>query len=192
MLATTGFENQHAVRIYDTTIVGNATDIKLAEEKNDPKEFPVPDPKMVEKIYIEAKVPQTKSGYNGVITETLKKNFPKTWAAFEAGKEKADDRGTPIDAIPEMNASIKARLIALGYETLEDLAEVDDNVVTKLPFGNKMREKARLVLKSMDGDKLDNAIDELQEMRDIIAEQAEQIKALSAKNTKSKKTTKTS
>lgn len=189
MLATTGFENGHSVKIYDTVIVTNTTAMKIAEGMNDPENHPVPDPVTEEKIYIECKVPQAKSGFHGQITPNLKKNFALTWKAFSEGKEKANDKGTPLEAMPDMSQSIKEHLEKAGFKTLESIAEANDTVVAKFPFGMKMKQKAMLVLESMDSDKLDSVVDEMGEMREIIKEQQKKIDALTSKKTTKKKAT---
>jgi len=174
MLATKSFENNHQVKIYETQVIVNETVMNQAAAQNDPERFPVPNPELKTVVYIEANVPMQKSGYNGPITKRLKETFPKTWEAFKNKQENVKTTGTPLDSIPDISQAIIERIQSSGIKTLEDLVSCSDSVAARLPMGIKMREKAKLVLQSMDNDKLGNTIDELAELKEIVKAQAEQ------------------
>jgi nucleotidyltransferase/DNA polymerase involved in DNA repair len=157
MLATTGFENKHQVKIYENQVIVNMSEIKVAEKLNDPVNHPVPEPRTETKIYISARVPQSKSGFDGAITEKHKKTFPETWKAFQNRQEHLDEVGHALDLIPDVNTGIKERLESMGIKTIENLASCDDQVATKLPFGMKLREKAKKILESLDDKALEEA-----------------------------------
>lgn len=179
MLATRGFENKHSVKIYETQVINNETEIKIAEDMNDPEKFPVPDPIVVTKVYIETIAPQSKSNYNGPITNRLKKAFPMMWKTFQDRKDKLEVSGTLIiDAMPDIATGIQEKIQAMGIQTIEQLAEIQDSAISRIPLGVQLRERAKVMLRVNTESKIGSINDELAEMRMIILEQAEENKKL--------------
>jgi hypothetical protein len=181
MLATRGFENKHSVKIYETQIIINETEMKIAEDQNDSKNFPVPNPVVETRVYIEATAPQSKSNYNGPITPRLKKSFPLMWKSFQDRKEKLEVTGTLIiDGMPDISTNIQEKLQAMGIQTIEHLAEISDSAISRIPLGVQLRERAKIMLRTNTDSKIDDISEELAEMREIIAEQAKANEALKA------------
>jgi hypothetical protein len=174
MLATRGFENKHSVKIYENQVIINETEMKIAEDMNDPIKFPVPNPVVETRVYIEATAPQSKSNYNGPITPRLKKSFPLMWKSFLDRKDKLEVTGTLIiDGMPDISTNIQEKLQAMGIQTIEHLAEISDSAIGRIPLGVQLRERAKIMLRTNTDSKIDDISDELAEMREIIAEQAE-------------------
>ena len=181
MLATRGFENKHSVKIYETQVIINDTEMQIAEAQNDAKNFPVPNPIVETRVYIEAIAPQSKSNYNGPITNRLKKSFPMMWKTFQDRKEKLEITGTLIiDGMPDISTNIQEKLQAMGIQTIEHLAEISDSAISRIPLGVQLRERAKIMLRTSTDSKIDDISDELAEMREIIAEQAKANEALKA------------
>jgi hypothetical protein len=181
MLATRGFENKHSVKIYENQVIINETEMKIAEDMNDPIKFPVPNPVVETRVYIEATAPQSKSNYNGPITPRLKKSFPLMWKSFQDRKDKLEVTGTLIiDGMPDISTNIQEKLQAMGIQTIEHLAEISDSAISRIPLGVQLRERAKIMLRTNTDSKIDDISEELAEMREIIAEQAKANEALKA------------
>lgn len=78
--------------------------------------------------------------------------WPREWAAFKRGEERAVI-GTTLDEWGMIPRSRALELKALGIRTVEEYADVQDNMLPKLGWGaREEREKARAFLKaSKDG-----------------------------------------
>jgi len=194
MLATTGFENKHQLRIYENEVIVNLSEIKMLEQLND-SSVQIPEP--VTKIipYIDAKLPMARSGYNGPLTDKHKSQFPKTYEAFKNKQDRVEDVGTPLTEMPEMSTGVRERLEAMGIKTIESLADIDDITAARLPKGIKLRERAKSILKMLKDDyvnksqvqmsalelKLAELVDVIGDQQEMVAAQQETIAALTAK-----------
>lgn len=80
---------------------------------------------------------------------TYRERFPKAWDAFKRGEAPLVE-GTPIEVMP-LTPAKKAELKALAIYSVEQLAALDVNAITKMgPGGRDLVEQAKTFLKSQD------------------------------------------
>ena len=76
------------------------------------------------------------------VTDQHRRRFPFQYERFKAGMAQLKS-GTPIDRVPGISPSTVKNYISLNIRTIEDLAEVGDNVLDNLGMGARdNREKA--------------------------------------------------
>lgn len=68
--------------------------------------------------------------------------FPKQYAAFKAGKELPLE-GTPLEEVPFLSVSQVAELKAINVRTLEQLANMPDNLAQQIMGNFGLRQKAQ-------------------------------------------------
>ena len=115
--------------------------------------------------------------------------FPKQYARFKQQAEQAAHDGTPLSLWPQMPSSLAEELKFINIFTVEQLADLADTYVGKVPMGHKWKQKAAEFVQAMkDGAVVNRLNAELEErdnriaaMETAIAEQAEQIKELMAR-----------
>jgi hypothetical protein len=82
------------------------------------------------------------------IVESDKKEFPIQWAAF-MNNEQQMMSGVPVDVWHEVTPSQKAEMNAMGFRTVESIAQASDAQVQSMgPAGNSLRIKAQRFLNS--------------------------------------------
>ena len=152
MLARTkGFENGQNVEIYEKDIITNQGDVDLAKKKRDPG---IKIPKLEDKtvVYIKAGTPQGKSSFEGPLKEKHEKSFPKTLAAFKAGKANANSDGVPLEALRDFAAGVLSVYEESGIHTLEAIKEINSNEIEHFPMGRKVQDQAVKILASMNSE----------------------------------------
>lgn len=87
------------------------------------------------------------------VEDVHRARWPEIYAAFKRGEERAAS-GTPLEhwASPEMTRSRVAELKACNILSVEELADVPDNVLPRLGMGGRaLREQARAYLAAAKG-----------------------------------------
>jgi hypothetical protein len=101
--------------------------------------------------YVEIIVPGQK---NQIVDERVKnehrQRWPNQYAAFKANLEPPLE-GTPLKEWPAISASRVAELQSANIKTVEQLANLADQFLTKFQGGHSLREKARLWLEQAAG-----------------------------------------
>lgn len=112
--------------------------------------------------------------------------FPKQYARFKQQIEQQAHDGTPLALWPQMPASLADELRYINIFTVEQLADLADTYVGKVPMGHKWKQKAQEFVQAMKDGAVVNRLNAELEERDnriealeaAIAEQAEQLKEL--------------
>jgi hypothetical protein len=80
------------------------------------------------------------------VTDEHRQKWPKEYQAFKAGLELAAD-GTPLEEWPRLKRSQVLELKALGFQTVEHVASMDDQAVQRVGIGGRqLRELAKAFL----------------------------------------------
>src|SRR5574343_871751 len=94
----------------------------------------------------------------GLVGEDYAARFPKEWEAFKRGEARAAS-GTPIEEWGMVPRSRAAELKAMNIFTVEEYADVQDNMLGKLGMGSRAaREKARTFLVASKAGANENAL----------------------------------
>ena len=121
------------------------------------------------------------------VTDMDKRRFPQQYAMFKAG-DAEQISGTPLAEAPWITRSQVEELSYLRIRTLEQLANVGDDVCTRMPGLFKLKQRAQqMVAKSeseapfikmqQENEELRNSVESL---RQTVQEQSQQIAALMA------------
>ena len=98
-----------------------------------------------------------------IATEDHKKRWPNEWAAFSNHLQQTPD-GTPLDRWPRIRAGYIVMLNSVGVYTLEQLADVDDVNIAKLPPGwGNVKKEAQGFLSQFD--QLDELKEQVEQLR---------------------------
>lgn len=133
--------------------------------------------------YIEIRVPGDKGTViNRPVRDRDRAEFPKQWAAFEAGKEQGVD-GTPLEEWPMISRAQVEELRFFGVRSVEQLAQMSDSNAQKFMAIGSLREKARLYMEAAKGNapmaKLQNENErlrgEIEALKDQMQELAKQM-----------------
>src|SRR5262245_11187088 len=68
------------------------------------------------------------------VTDEHRERWAKEYAAFKAGQELAPE-GTPLEEWPRLKRSQVFELKALGFQTVEQVAKMDDHAIQKVGMG---------------------------------------------------------
>jgi len=80
------------------------------------------------------------------VTDAHRQQWPKEYAAFKAGLELAPE-GTPLEEWPRLKRGQVFELKALGFKTVEQVADMDDQAIQRLGMGaRQLCELARAFL----------------------------------------------
>lgn len=120
--------------------------------------------------------------------------FPKQYARFKNQQEQAVHDGTPLSLWPQIPAALAEEMKHINIFTVEQLAELADTHVAKLPMGQSWKQKAqKFVAALQDQAQVNQMAAQLEErdnriatLENAIAEQAAQIQELVAATRKGK------
>jgi hypothetical protein len=99
-------------------------------------------------LYIEVHVKGSKNTSSSrPATEQDKVNYPRAWKAYETNSSDALD-GTPIACL-NLGPSQVLDLNALGFFTVEELAEAGEAVIANVKGGQLFQKRAKAYLKAM-------------------------------------------
>lgn len=97
-------------------------------------------------VYIEVSVKGSKNlSSSRAATEEDKKNYPKAWKAYETNSPEGLD-GFPVSCLA-IGPSQVLDLNALGFFTVEELAEASDAVIANVKGGQLLQKKAKAYIK---------------------------------------------
>jgi len=124
----------------------------------------------------------------GVLPSDDRMRFAKAYAAFKAKGDAPAHDGTPLSLWPVVPADLAEEFKYLNIFTVEQLADLADTYVSKIPMGHEWKRKAaafrdalkdnaQVVKMQKELEERDNRIDTMEK---AIADQAEQIKKLIA------------
>lgn len=100
------------------------------------------------------------------VTEEHKMRFEKQFERFKKNQEQATT-GTPLEVWPQMTVGQVAELKAINIHTVEQLAEVPDNLAQKIMGSHALRAKAKQFLESAAGEAANSKMAAELEKRDI-------------------------
>jgi hypothetical protein len=129
-------------------------------------------------------------GGNDITDDTLR--FPRQYARFKNQQDQPIHDGTPLNLWPGISGSLVEELKFINIHTVEQLADLADTYVGKIPLGQSLKNKAAtfvLALKDQSAvNKLQAALEErdnrIEVMEQNLAALIEQVKELSAKKGK--------
>lgn len=112
--------------------------------------------------------------------------FPKQYARFKNSQEQIPHEGTPLSLWPQMPSALAEELRFINIFTVEQLAELADTYTSKLPMGQKWKQKAAEFVKVLNDQSHVNKLQAELEERDAriatlevaVRDQAEKIDAL--------------
>ena len=91
------------------------------------------------------------STFVGYVDDRHRERWPDAYAAFKRGEQRAA-AGTPLEHWPILTTARVAELKAMNILSVEELANVTDNVVVKLGMGaRELREQARTFIDAARG-----------------------------------------
>jgi hypothetical protein len=100
-----------------------------------------------DKEYVEIRTPgNTTNIVNRPVTDMDRKRFAAAYREFKAGAEEQMGSGTPLMEAPWITRSQVEELSYLRIRTLEQLAEVGDDVCTRVPGLFKLKARAKLMV----------------------------------------------
>jgi hypothetical protein len=70
------------------------------------------------------------------VTDAHRQQWPKEYAAFKAGLELAPE-GTPLEEWPRLKRGQVFELKALGFKTVEQVADMDDQAIQRVGMGGR-------------------------------------------------------
>jgi len=168
MLAKTkGFESGQNVEIYNNQVIINSGDIELAKRQKLPKDE-IPKPEVRNIVYIKAGTPQGKSSYEGPLREIHHKTFKKTVEAFEAGLERADSDGIPLEELRDVAEGILDVYKQAGINFLEELLDINDSDIEHFPMGHQLREQASDIIAIMERKETEENTEEISEIKETL------------------------
>lgn len=116
-------------------------------------------------LWIRIQVPNQTDCVPRPATQADKERFPKSWAAYQTGKEPAEE-GFPIEQWTGVSVSELKICQANQIKTVEQLSEVPDSGIHRLgPGGHNLKNRAQKFLKDTDQDlvtRLESRIKELE------------------------------
>jgi len=126
----------------------------------------------------------------GILPSDDRMRFAKKYAEFKAkGENKVAHDGTPLALWPVISAPFAEELKYLNIFTVEQLAELSDTYVGKIPMGHEWKRKAATFVAALKDNaqvvKIQAALDErdneIETLKQAIKDQGEQIAALMKK-----------
>lgn len=125
----------------------------------------------------------------GILPTDDRMRFAKQYERFKTKQAQTPHEGTPLTLWPQIPPTLAEELKFINIFTVEQLADLADTYVSKLPMGQQWKQKAAQFVQAMKDqaqvnklqlalDERDNRIDALEK---AIKEQAEQIAQLQRK-----------
>lgn len=136
--------------------------------------------------YIRVIIPGDKNNVvDTKVTEEHKMRFPAQYDRFKKNQEQAVT-GTPLEVWPQMTVGQVAELKAMHISTVEQLADLPDNLAQRIMGSHQLRAKAKVFLEAAAGESVNTKMAAELEKRDnqiaLMQEQLAQLtKAAAAK-----------
>jgi hypothetical protein len=91
---------------------------------------------------IDIRVPGSRDGAARPASPRDKQRFPQHYQAFKNRMESPED-GTPLSEWPAVSRSLAEQLSFQNIKTVEQLADLNDNLVSMIPAGQTFKQKAK-------------------------------------------------
>jgi hypothetical protein len=129
--------------------------------------------------FIRISIPGNKlTSIDTLVTDEYKRRFHRQWAMYKDNVQEVE-RGTFINEWREIGLATAADLVALNIRTVEQLATISDESVSRIPGGVHLREKARKYLEASESAAVATRLVEEKEAQEaIISDLQEQIAEL--------------
>jgi hypothetical protein len=122
----------------------------------------------------------------GILPTDDRMRFSRQYERFKANLEQKVHEGTPLTLWPQMPAALARELEFINVFTVEQLADVADTYVPKIPMGSQWKQKAAAFVAALkDQSQVNKMISELEErdnkiavLEQAVADQATQLKEL--------------
>ena len=122
----------------------------------------------------------------GILPTDDRMRFAKQYERFKTKQAQTPHEGTPLTLWPQIPPTLAEELKFINIFTVEQLADLADTYVHKLPMGHQWKQKAAQFVQAMKDqsqvNKLQMALDErdtrIDALENAIKEQAEQIAAM--------------
>ncbi len=135
-------------------------------------------PMFKDKEYVDIRVPGARDGVGRPATPRDKQRFPMHYSAFQQRIEAPVD-GTPLSEYPAISRSLAEQLSFQNIKTVEQLADLNDNLMHTIPGAQNFKQKAKDWLEATKDDGvLSRMRDELSQRDAKLDEQAGQIAGL--------------
>lgn len=119
-----------------------------------------------EKEYVRVIIPGDKNSVlDTPVNAEYRARFQERYDKFKKGQEQAQS-GTPLEVWPQMTVGMVAELKAMHISTVEQLAELPDQLAQKIMGAHMWRQKAQAFLDSAAGDKVNTKMAAELEKRD--------------------------
>lgn len=126
----------------------------------------------------------------GVVPTDDALRFPKQYARFKQQTEQVAHDGTPLTLWPTISAALAEELKYINVFTVEQLAELSDTYVGKVPRGHELKRKAAEFVTALKDQEAINKMHAALEQRDneidtlkkALAEQADRISTMESKS----------
>lgn len=119
-------------------------------------------PQYEDRHYVRIKTPGSRDTVDREVNDDDKRRWPMQWHAYEAGQEEVVD-GFPVEQWPAASPADVNNMRSLGLRTVEEVAEFQDQYITKLPNGVALKKMAAKFLASQASQaSLQARIDELE------------------------------
>lgn len=121
--------------------------------------------------------------------------FPKQYAKFKAQVEQVAHDGTPLALWPAVSPALAEELRYINIFTVEQLAELADTYVSKVPRGHELKRKAADFVAALKDQAVVNKLqseleqrdNEIETLKKAVAEQAERLEQLTASKAKTRR-----
>lgn len=116
--------------------------------------------------YIRVIIPGDKNNVvDTKVTEEHKMRFPAQYERFKKNQEQAVS-GTPLEVWPQMTVGQVAELKAMHISTVEQLADLPDNLAQRIMGSHQLRAKAKVFLEAAAGEAVNTKMTAELEKRD--------------------------
>lgn len=124
----------------------------LRPEKNERKTAEAGRPIFDEIVFVKIMIPGDKNlVFDQPADPEYQRRFPKQWERFKAGQQQATE-GTPLEAVTWLTVGQVAEFKALNIFTVEQLADVPDQLAQKFMGAFEIRRKAQAFLEAAKGE----------------------------------------
>jgi hypothetical protein len=127
------------------------------------------------------------------IRDSDKNEWPQQWAAYKNNQSYRPTSGTPLEDWPRLDVATVAKLKALEFHTVEQLAEASDGQLQRIGMDSYgMRDRAAAYLKAAkdsflaqkQADELRIKDQEIADLKEMLKEQGARLEALERKSKK--------
>jgi hypothetical protein len=122
----------------------------------------------------------------GILPTDDRLRFAKQWDAFQKGIEQKQHEGTPVALWPQIPAALAEELKFINIYTVEQLANLADVYVAKIPGGQQWKQKAQKFVQALKDSEAVNKLEaqlaerdtKISALEEAVKDQAAKIDAL--------------